>query len=116
MNPLGGDPKGEDEGLLSGLPKTRPVVPTRRRDEARAAAAGRDEASQRPSSGTGAPPTGEEPSGGPPDDGQARDPSLGGAVEDLARVSAEAAASTAVAGLRLAGRAAGGLGRALTRR
>lgn len=98
---------GDDEGLLNGLPKTRPGVQTRRRVEAREAA--RADAAELASPV----PAGDDEAAAAD---QPPSPSVGDAVGELARVSAEAAAGTAVAGLRLAGRAAGGLGKALTRR
>jgi hypothetical protein len=107
MNTRGGDPMSDEEGLLSGLPKTRPGVQTRRRAEAREAAKGESAPSP------GVPPS---PDDEPTPAERPEHPSVGGAVGGLARVSAEAAAGTAIAGLRLAGRAAGGLGKALTRR
>lgn len=92
-----------DDGLFGGLPKVRPTVQTKRRAEARRAAATRDGSGQ-PASTAEAETLREA----------TNDPEAPG-IEQLARASAEAAAGTAIAGLRLAGRAAGGLGRALRR-
>lgn len=100
----------DDDGLLNGLPRTRPSVTTSRRAEARRAAGTRDD--------------GDERRPGPAGAAQAPDPKLDAAVapdssvaspEQLIASSIGLAANTAAAGVRLAGRAAGGIGRALRR-
>jgi hypothetical protein len=84
----------EDSGLLGNLPKTRPGVESPRR------AAARKRAAEKPS-----PPPAAEPA----DDG-------GSGFEQLARAGAGLAAGSAAVGFRLAGRALGGLGKAVGRR
>jgi hypothetical protein len=86
----------DDRGLLGSLPKTRPGVESPRRAAARASAAE-----------------------GPPADGSAGEgpaaaaPTSASGFEDLARAGFGLATGTAAVGLKLAGRAAGGIGKAL---
>jgi hypothetical protein len=87
----------EDRGLLGSLPKTRPGVESPRRAAARASAP----------EGTAAGATGE---------GARRAeaaPPAASAIEDLARAGFGLASGAAAAGLKLAGRAAGGIGKAM---
>jgi hypothetical protein len=88
-----------DAGVLGSLPSRRPGVESPRRAEARQAAADRAGAS-RAAGGQGDAQSGEGPSG----------------LEELARAGVGLATGTAAAGLKLAGRAAGGPGRGVGRR
>jgi hypothetical protein len=96
------DAGNEDSGLLGNLPNRRPGVESPRRAEARRAAARRkapDPADVDPGGGVGAPADGGE-----------------SGFEQLARASAGLAVGVAGAGLRLAGRAAGEIGKVVGRR
>jgi hypothetical protein len=83
----------EEQGILGNLPRTRPGVPSPRRTQA-----------QRPSGPERVMTEASGPAG------------LPSAAEELARAGAGLAAGAAAAGFRLAGRAAGELGRVLGRR
>ncbi|MEK6277211.1 MAG: hypothetical protein AABM29_04275 [Actinomycetota bacterium] len=90
--------RDDDKGVLGSLPSRRPGVESPRRAEARQAAAqGAAETRERR-------PAAEEAGGGPT------------GLEELARAGAGLATGAAAAGLKLAGRAAGGLGRVVGRR
>jgi hypothetical protein len=83
----------QDKGLLGNLPNRRPSVQSPRRAEARRSAAQREREA-------------------PPQPEPANEPEPGGqGVEELARAGVGLAAEAAVVGLKLAGRAAGTLGR-----
>lgn len=87
----------DDAGVLGNLPNRRPRVESPRRAEARAAA-------------TREPPA--TPSDAAPQDVAEAGPS---GIEELARAGAGLTIGAAAAGLKLAGRAAGGLGRVVGR-
>jgi hypothetical protein len=87
----------DDRGLLGSLPKTRPGVESPRRAAARAAAAEGPAAAG--TAGAGPAPATEPPSAS--------------GIEDLARAGFGLATGAAAVGLKLAGRAAGGIGKAV---
>ena len=87
----------DDKEVLGSLPRRRPGIESPRRASARAAAA----------KGAAAPPGESE--------GEASQ-SEPGDLEQLARAGVRLAGSAATAGLKLAGRTVGGLGRAVGRR
>ena len=91
-------PEGEeDKEVLGSLPRRRPGIESPRRADARAAAEQKDPRS--------APASGAQPSGSGPGD-----------LERLARAGVSLAGGATAAGLKLAGRAVGGLGRVVGRR
>jgi hypothetical protein len=82
----------QDPGLLGNLPNRRPSVQSPRRAEARRGAEARRAAAEQPA--------------------PAPEPAAGGAgIEDLARAGVGLAAEAAGVGIKLAGRALGGIGR-----
>ena len=87
----------DDRGLLGSLPKTRPGVESPRRAAARASATGAKAAGQAPASAPTAATPAHSESG----------------FEDLARAGFGLASGAAAVGLKLAGRAAGEIGKAL---
>ncbi len=87
----------DDRGLLGSLPKTRPGVESPRRAAARASAAEGPVAGGTADAGAGTDTAPPSPSG----------------IEDLARAGFGLATGAAAVGLKLAGRAAGGVGKAL---
>jgi hypothetical protein len=87
----------DDRGLLGSLPKTRPGVESPLRAAARAAAD---------------PEEAEAREGG----NRAEPPEVSSGFEDLARAGFGLASGAAAVGLRLAGRAAGEIGKAVGRR
>jgi hypothetical protein len=88
----------DERGLLGSLPKTRPGVESPRRAAARTSA-------RAPGAGPAQP--------GPAEAGPEPAPASSSGIEDLARAGFGLATGAAAAGLKLAGRAAGEIGKAV---